>query len=155
MGDALESPYEFLGTHWHALDAKGRVVLPSPFRRQLQDGEVVMTLGQEKCLTVHPRAEWDIIRANLRALRTTDRRERTFVRMLTSHASTQTLDRQGRVTLPLELRAYAGIELDSEVAVVGADNRIELWNGDRWSAYKAEGMEDLANNETAFDIGIF
>ena len=48
----------FLGTHTPKLDEKGRLFLPAKFRDELADG-LVITRGQEHCLTVWPKAEFD------------------------------------------------------------------------------------------------
>lgn len=140
----------FLGEHRHTLDMKGRVILPSVFREQLQEG-LVMTVGLDNCLTVYPVDEWERVIRNLRALRATDRRERMFARMMTSSAHFGDLDRQGRVTIPPRLRTYASLSKD--VTVVGADARLELWDTERWEQYRDQGMADFANTEQPFDLG--
>lgn len=140
----------FLGEYRHTLDAKGRVILPSAFRAQLQEG-LVMTVGLDNCLTVHPPEEWARVIENLRNLHFTDRRERMFARMMTSSAHSDALDRQGRVTIPARLRDYASLSKD--VTVVGADARLELWDSDRWERYRDQGMADFANTEQPFNIG--
>lgn len=142
----------FLGEYQHTLDPKGRVILPSAFRNQLEDG-LVMTVGQDYCLTVHPTGEWERVVEGLRALRTTDRRERQFARVMTASAHPEELDRQGRITIPARLRDYAGLSKD--VAVVGADNRVELWDATRWEAYRDEAMADFAGTDEPFGDGIF
>ena len=50
-------------------------------------------------------------------------------------------DKQGRVTIPPALRAYAG--LDRELAVIGAGTRAEIWDAAAWNDY-------LLEKETAF-----
>lgn len=140
----------FLGEYRHTLDSKGRVILPSAFREELEEG-LVMTVGPDHCLTVHPRSDWERVVENLRALRTTDRRERMFARVMLSSAQPEDLDRQGRINIPARLREYASLERD--VAVVGADSRIELWDGAAWEAYRDRAMADFANTEQPFDLG--
>jgi MraZ protein len=142
----------FLGEYQHTLDPKGRVILPSAFRAQLKDG-LVMTVGLDHCLTVHPTDEWERVVEGLRALRTTDRRERMFARVMTASAHAEELDRQGRITIPARLREYAG--LTDRVAVVGADNRVELWDAERWDSYREEAMADFADTDQPFGHGIF
>jgi MraZ protein len=140
----------FLGEYRHTLDPKGRVIFPSAFRDLLQEG-LVMTIGIDRCLTVQPMAEWERVLTDLRQMRTTDARERMFVRMLTSAAHSDTLDKQGRVTIPARLRDYAS--LTKEVTVVGADTRVELWDSAAWEAYRGQAMADFATTDTPFDLG--
>src|SRR3712207_9110985 len=68
---------QFLGEFRHTLDPKGRLILPATFREALSEG-LVMTVGLDNCLTVHPVADWQRVVAGLRHLRTTDRRGRVF-----------------------------------------------------------------------------
>lgn len=139
-----------MGEHRHTLDAKGRVILPSVFREQLQEG-LVITAWLDNCLTVLPNHGWERVLANLRNLRSTDRRERQFVRMMMSSAHPDELDRQGRVTIPARLREYATLARD--VTVVGADDRLELWDTARWEEYRDQGMAEFANTDESFDLG--
>ncbi len=131
----------FLGEYQHTLDPKGRVILPSAFREELEEG-LVMTVGLDHCLTIHPVAEWQRVAANLRALRTTDRRERMFARMLTASAHAEQLDKQGRITIPPKLRDWAS--LGKEVVVIGAMTRLEIWDETAWAAYSEEQEEAFA-----------
>ena len=140
----------FLGEYQHTLDPKGRVILPAAFREELGDG-LVITIGMDHCLTVHPRADWARVVEGLRALRTTDRRERMFARMLLSSAHPEALDKQGRITIPGRLRDYAALAKD--VTVVGSDARIELWNTSNWADYRDQAMADFANTEQPFEMG--
>lgn len=142
----------FLGEFQHTLDSKGRLILPSAFREPLGDG-LVITVGLDRCLTVHPRADWQRVLEGLRQLQHTDERQRRFARVVTSSAHPGELDRQGRITIPNRLREYA--TLDRDVAVVGADSRIELWNADRWAAYRDEAMNEFANTDTPLGDGVF
>jgi MraZ protein len=142
----------FLGEYQHTLDPKGRAILPSAFREELAEG-LVMTVGLDHCLTVHPTADWQRVIEGLRSLRTTDRRERMFARVMLSSAHAEELDKQGRVTIPARLREYAG--LTKELTVVGADSRIELWDSRRWETYRDEAMADFADTEQSFGHGIF
>lgn len=142
----------FLGVHQHTLDPKGRVILPAALRDELQEG-MVLTVGHDRCVTVHPMAAWNEMVRGLRSLRATDRRERDFTRMMTSSAHPQTLDKQGRITVPQHLRRYAG--LDRDVTVVGNDEHLELWDAGRWDAYYERVVEQFANTDEPFDVGGF
>lgn len=142
----------FLGEYQHTLDPKGRLILPANFREDLAEG-LVMTVAQDNCLAVHPVGEWERILEGLRAMRTTDRRERQFARVLTSSAHAETPDRQGRITIPARLREYASLRKD--VTVVGNVTRVELWDTVAWEAYRDAAMEEFANTDQPFEIGGF
>lgn len=127
-----------LGTHTPKLDDKGRVILPAKFRDDLGSG-IVVTRGQERCLYVFSTAEFERIHERIRETPLTNKQARDFLRMFLSGASAETPDGQNRITIPVPLRTYAGLEKDLVVTGVGA--HAEIWNADAWNAY-ATGNED-------------
>lgn len=134
----------FLGEYSHALDDKGRVVMPRKFRPGLERGCVV-TKGQDHCLYVFPMDGWDSESERVLRLPRTDRRARNFSRSFFASATDQTLDKQGRVQLPEPLRAYAGLAKD--VTVVGVADRIEIWATEAWQTEAAAADEYYAGIE--------
>lgn len=122
----------FLGTHTPLLDDKGRIILPAKYRDKLAGG-LVVTRGQERCLYVFPMAEFQRITDVARSAPTSSRPVRDYLRLLLSGASDEVPDRQGRLSIPAPLRQYAG--LTRECAVIGAGNRIEIWDLAAWEAY--------------------
>jgi MraZ protein len=134
----------FFGTHTPRLDDKGRLFLPAKFRDELSEG-LVITRGQERCLYVWPAAEFGRLTERIQQTPVTDRRSRDFVRMLFAGASDETPDKQGRVTIPPMLREYASLSKDC--IVIGAMNRIEIWDADAWQRYSdahEQGFADLS-----------
>lgn len=132
----------FLGTHFPKLDAKGRIILPARFRDDLAEG-LVLTKGQDRCLVVWPRAEFDAYAEKLRANAQANAQVRAMTRVFFSSAFDESVDAQGRLTIPPVLRDYA--DLDRELTVVGADTRIEIWSSPRWDAYLGEHEESFAD----------
>ena len=130
----------FLGTHAPRLDDKGRIFLPAKFRDDLAEG-LVVTRGQERCLYVFPKDEFVRITETMRQAPVTSRAARDYMRVFLSGASDETPDKQGRVTLPPNLRSYAG--LTRECVVIGAGGRLEIGDAAAWETY-------LAEQETAF-----
>lgn len=131
----------FLGMHFPKLDDKGRIILPAKFREGLAEG-LVLTKGQDHCVVVWPRAEFDAYAAGLRASAQSNARVRALTRVFFSSAFDESLDRQGRLTVPPVLREYAG--LDRDLTVVGADTRIEIWDTAAWDAYLSAHEADFA-----------
>ena len=131
----------FLGTHFPKLDEKGRLILPARFREGLAEG-VVLTKGQDHCLVVWPRAEFDAYAEQLRERAQASARVRSMTRVFFSSAFDEALDRQGRLTIPPVLRDYA--QLDRELTVVGADTRIEIWSTAVWDEYLSHAEVDFA-----------
>ena len=123
----------FLGEFQHSLDAKGRVILPSRFRGQLESG-VFISKGLDGCLWIMPPAAWNELTQRLNQTSIADPRARNLERFLFGGANEDRPDRQGRVSVPEPLRRHAGLELEQEVVVLGARERIEIWNPERLAA---------------------
>jgi MraZ protein len=131
----------FFGTYTPKLDDKGRLFLPAKFRDQLAEG-LVVTRGQERCLTVWSNADFDALRVRLSEASLTSKNIRDYVRMLFSAASQEVPDKQGRISIPAVLREYASLEKD--VMVIGAMDRIEIWDPAAWQQYSEEQEQRFA-----------
>jgi MraZ protein len=142
----------FLGTHTPKLDDKGRLFLPARFRDELAEG-VVITKGQERCLYVFKRADFEDQAAKLQTAPITAKAARDFGRVLFAGAVDDAPDKQGRVTVPGPLRSYAGLTKDC--VVIGANTRLEIWDAATWASYEAE--QDVAFAEQAEEVvpGLF
>ena len=125
----------FLGTHTPKLDDKGRFFLPARFREPLTGG-LVITKGQDRCLVIQTPDAFRAMADRFYAGSPTVREVRNFQRTVFAGASEQVPDKQGRVGIPLLLRGYAG--LDKDIVVIGAINRLEVWDADSWQDYSAE-----------------
>jgi len=130
----------FLGEFTHTLDDKGRLTIPSKFREQLEHG-LVVTRGLDGCLFLFTHQDWNELTKILsERLPFTQKSARDLARFFFSGAVDTSSDRQGRVLLPSFLREYANLE--SEVVIIGANSRIELWNPERWQA----SLSDVESN---------
>ncbi len=141
-----------LGTHTPRLDDKGRIFLPAKFRDELQEG-LVITRGQERCLNVWPRHEFASITERMREAPVTNKRVRDYMRMLFAGASDETPDKQGRVTIPPMLRDYASLTKDC--VVIGAMNRLEIWDAEAWASYSGDQEQVFAELEEEVLPGAF
>ena len=143
----------FLGDHQHTLDAKGRVSLPAKFRAEMT-GKIVVAKGLDECLYVYPAEEYRAFVEGLLSGSDFDPRKRQLRRFFTTGAVETELDSAGRISLPANLRDYAG--LTRELAVTGNGNRIEIWDSQRWSAYNGGATDQIENlaRELA-DAGLF
>jgi MraZ protein len=141
-----------LGTHTPKLDDKGRLFLPAKFRDELSDG-VVITRGQERCLYVFPAKEFASIMEKLRQAPASVKDARDYMRVMLSGASDETVDKQGRVSLPSLLRQYAG--LTKELVIIGVGSRAEIWDAEAWAEYLAKNEESFANQVEEVIPGLF
>ena len=122
----------FFGTYPPRLDDKGRIFLPAKFRDELAEG-LVVTRGQERCLYVWSKEEFDKLTERLRQAPVTNKNARDYVRMLFAGAFDETPDKQGRITVAPMLRDYAALSRDC--IVIGAMNRVEIWDANAWNVY--------------------
>ena len=134
-----------MGTYTPRLDDKGRLFLPAKFRDQLSEG-LVVTRGQERCLTVWPRPAFEQLAHKAQEAPVTDRAVRDYTRLLFAGASDDQPDKQGRLTIPPMLREYASLTRD--VIVIGVVNRLEIWDAARWQDYsdgREQAFSDLSD----------
>lgn len=138
----------FKGSYMYSVDEKGRVSLPAKLRKYVSpeaNDTFVVTRGFEKCLFVYPLDEWNKLEANLRGLSSYNSQHRLFLRAILELAQDSQLDAQARITIPPELREYAGIQ--NEVRIIGTLDKIELWNPKIYEEYKknqSESYESIA-----------
>ncbi|MEA4943016.1 MAG: division/cell wall cluster transcriptional repressor MraZ [Propionicimonas sp.] len=141
----------FLGTFTPKLDDKGRFFLPAKFREQLNEG-LVITRAQDRCLAIWEPERFAEEVQKAATGPSTVQRVRAYQRMVSSGASDDTPDGQGRVTIPQSLREYAG--LTKEIVVIGAYNRLEVWDAATWAEYSAAAEEEFASlDEELFPAG--
>ncbi len=128
----------FSGTTFQSIDAKGRIVLPARFREQL--GETfIISKGFNKCVQVLSLDEFENLRDSIKSL---PAKNATALRYhVIATAIEVSPNAQGRVIIPQSLREIAS--LDKEAAVVGMDNRIEIWNKDKFDEMMNESEPAL------------
>ncbi len=141
----------FLGTHTPKLDEKGRLILPAKFREELSAG-LVITRAQDRCLAIYPMTAFIEMTASIQAAPTSVKSVRDFQRMLAAGASDETPDKQGRITIPTQLRDYAG--LDKDCVVVGAINRVEVWDAAAWEQYSTQQESVFADLNSEIVPGV-
>ncbi len=136
----------FVGSFPLRLDEKGRLALPMRFREQVAGGMVIKK-GQDRCvygLTMARVAEQSAAMAAMAPSDTAG--ARMAARMSFGSMVEIEPDKTGRITLPANLREYAGLERD--VVVVGVDTRFEIWDSATWDAYVAEQEAAYADMES-------
>ena len=138
-----------IGEYHHNIDEKGRLIIPSKFREEIGNSFVV-TRGLDGCLFVYSLVEWEKIVAKLKKLPFTKKDARTFMRFFLSAATVCEFDKQGRINLVNSLIEYAGLK--KECAVIGVNDRLEIWALDKFNSLMEEKtleLDDIA--ESLFD----
>lgn len=121
----------FMGKYNHTIDPKGRLSIPSKYREVLGD-EFVVSKGMDGCLYVYANDDWKVFEGKLASLPLMSEEARQFARFFLSGAQPVTVDKQGRILMPQDLRDFAGLEKD--VVLAGMGSRIEIWSLERWKA---------------------
>lgn len=121
----------FVGKYNNSIDGKFRLIVPSKFREELR-GKCIMAKSLDKCLTIYTMEEWKKFVDKLDELPTSNPNSRRVRRHFHSSAAECDIDKQGRLTIPQELREYAGIEKD--LITVGSNKVIEVWSREQWDA---------------------
>ena len=138
----------FYGEHEHAIDKKGRLIIPSGFRESFKEYDIeklYVTRGLDRCLFLFTENEWKSQESKFKSIPFTKSEARKFNRLYFSGAVQIECDKQGRVLLPKYLKDYAGIKKD--VMIIGVSNRIEIWSKEAWEGYynsSKESFEDIA-----------
>jgi len=142
----------FIGEYHHNIDDKGRISVPVKFRNDLAKGAVV-TRGLDASLFVLPLEEWGKLADKLSSLPLGAANSRAFTRLMLAGAMDVNLDKQGRFIIPEYLRDYAG--LSKKLVIVGLNTRLEVWDADRWDAYRRQTEDDaVAIAEQLGELGI-
>lgn len=116
----------FLGHYEFQIDEKGRVSLPSAFRKAASGDTFVLLQWQPTHLDLFPEESWAGVQSKLLEFRRAQPDGAAYFRRIMSNAVEVELDKQGRIRVPDRLREAVG--LDSAVVLIGAVDRIELWS---------------------------
>ena len=113
----------------HALDDKGRLVVPARFRERLGARFIVTIAAPEPCLALYPQPTWEAFCERLDGAAHKDEQFRRFVRYVFANTEETGCDGQGRLLIPAGLRSYAGIDRDA--VSIGTLSRVEVWAQER------------------------
>jgi MraZ protein len=131
---------KFLGSFQHQLDDKGRLSLPAQFRREAADQRFVLVQAYPPALALYPETEWLEVEDRMEAL-LRDPAARMWVLSVVSNAVEVTPDAQGRILVPAALRTAA--ELEGQALLVGAINKVEIWNPAKFEAAVQVAAPDI------------
>jgi len=145
----------FRGRYPHTIDGKGRLSIPAKFRDELGAREIetlVLTEG-DHCIVAYPMDEWERFEEKLRQQPQLAPEMRNFLRVAVASAKDCPVDKAGRTLVPPDLREFAGLSRD--VMIVGALNKFEIWNRERWNDHyqRARGsFDDNARKLSEFGL---
>ena len=138
----------FRGSAPAKIDDKGRLKIPTDFRRLIeerygQDLFVTSVVGDSAL--IYPLPVWELIEQKLIALPSTDRTKVRYLERVNYFGQQVSLDVQGRILIPQLLRESAG--MNGDVVVSGQLDHLVIWNHDRF----AKRLEDQPFTDEDFD----
>ncbi|MBI3512353.1 MAG: division/cell wall cluster transcriptional repressor MraZ [Bacteroidetes bacterium] len=135
-----------IGVYECSMDAKGRLLVPVAFKKQLQSvlkkGFVIKRSVFRKCLELYPMKEWEALVKDVNKLNRFKKKNVDFIRMFNAGVKPVELDGTGRVLLPKDLIRFSGISRN--IVMSAAVNMIEIWDKDQY---------EQAINDPSIDFG--
>ena len=136
-----------IGTYECKVDAKGRLLLPAPFKKQLaaslQDGFVLKRSVFQPCLELYPMGEWNIMMQKINTLNRFVKKNNDFIRRFTAGVKVVEIDNLGRLLVPKDLTNFAQISKD--IVLSSAVNIIEIWDKELYEKAIDDSIVDFAD----------
>lgn len=126
----------FRGSAPAKVDEKGRLKVPTDFRRFLEDRygpDLFVTSLLGDSVLIFPLPVWEEIEARLAAVPSTDRAKTKYLERVSYFGQQVRLDGQGRLVIPQLLREAAGMSADVEVVVSARIDHLVVWNRERFA----------------------
>ena len=95
----------------------------------------------EACVVGYCEEEWKRFKQKIDNMKLSYKEKAALRREFIGRAVEVSFDKQGRITLPVDLLKYAHLKDVSEVVVMGCDNTIEFWNPELYESNQAEAEE--------------
>ena len=135
----------FFGEYRHTIDAKGRLIVPSRIRDELEGDKAVLVRYMDGCIAMFSEEGFQSFRDQLLAQPKSNEDARKLIRSLGAGTHVDEIDKQGRINVPQKLRDHAGI--DKDVVVVGAIDHAEIWQPQEWASNELDqqGLNERAN----------
>ena len=135
-----------MGEFHHAIDEKGRLVIPTKYRMELGESFVI-TRGLERCIYIYSMKMWEKLVEQIEKLPFTKKDARVFARTFFSGATVCEFDKNGRINITSPLVDYAG--LTKNCVIIGVNDRLEIWDEETFAQLldeNAQQIEEIAEN---------
>ena len=122
--------HSLIGTYNCKVDAKGRIMIPSGMKKQLdailEKGFVLRRSVFQTCLELYPIAEWQLLMEKMNKLNRFKKKNNDFIRRFSAGARLVEVDNNGRLLIPKDLAVFANISKD--IVLSPSINIIEIWD---------------------------
>lgn len=146
-----------IGKYEFTLDNKGRLNIPAKLRKDFSEPDgndvVVTSFNCEKHLNIYPADIYDVKLNKIRAeAKLKNKNHQRLMAYIGSVSTRLTIDSQGRVVIPVD--KLEEMEIGNDVVLIGAIDRIELWNREQYTASQMskEEVEQMMNDLDDMDI---
>lgn len=136
-----------IGTYECKADAKGRLMLAAPLKKQLsailQDGFVLKRSVFQPCLELYPMEEWNELMQKVNKLNRFVKKNNDFIRRFTAGVKLVEVDATGRILIPKDLLAFS--QISKNIVLSSAVNIIEIWDKDNYEKAIDDAVGDFAD----------
>ena len=135
-----------IGTYECKIDVKGRLLIPSAFKKQLSPviskGFVLKRAVFQNCLELYPLEQWEELIKKVNSLNRFKMKNNDFIRRFTAGVKFIELDGNGRLLIPRDLIEFSNI--NREVTLSTSVNIIEIWDKSSYEKAIADSRDDFA-----------
>ena len=135
-----------IGTYECKIDVKGRLLIPSAFKKQLAPvipkGFVLKRAVFQNCLELYPLEQWEELIKKVNSLNRFKKKNNDFIRRFTAGVKFIELDGNGRLLIPRDLIEFSNIK--REVTLSSSVNIIEIWDKSSYEKAIADSRDDFA-----------
>ena len=135
-----------IGTYECKIDVKGRLLIPSAFKKQLAPmiakGFVLKRAVFQNCLELYPLEEWEDLIKKVNSLNRFKKKNNDFIRRFTAGVKFIELDTNGRLLIPKDLIEFSNI--NREVTLSSSVNIIEIWDKVSYEKAIVDSRDDFA-----------
>ena len=130
LREGVSNMTKLTGTFECKIDNKGRILLPSQLKKQLdgnlKDGFVIKRSVLQSCLELYPMSEWKNVMDKINSLNRFIKKNNDFIRIFSAGVRTLELDSSGRFLVPIDL--INNSDLKKNIVMASAINIIEIWD---------------------------
>jgi len=126
----------------HGVDGKRRIQVPAKWRPKQGDMELTLIVWENNgnagaCLRAYPPKQMDALMQRIETMSTSDPAAVALRRNIAKNSEYVTMDKAGRICIPEEMAAKAGVEPEKQVMLAGALQWFEIWNPERYALASA------------------
>lgn len=133
----------FLGEYNPNITDGSRIALPKKLREQINGDCVVLSKGFETCVLIYDKEDWAMNAQKQIENLSGMTKKSDLERYLYTSATESSIDQQGRIVMPSNLKDYARVT--NKTAVIGVGDHIEVWDYEVWKKHLEKISEIVAS----------